>query len=317
MRDDKHGHNYDWTAMLRIFLLLLLVSTKSFGCASFLADPQNLRSGGSAKHFFQQLTEQRRLILKNETNAPCEVRLESLDILQRLDGAYRYASFRPGRSLYRSLASGLSIIDSQGNELLWKDIVLAPQETLVARLNVSNPPAGTSYGAVRAFFPKNPVWLALTEIYYSTDIEAPLLSLDGLNYQSKNESVEYTLKGRGDSYTFVHLDLKLIDPASGFEVDSFSPEQENSKTFMAYIRNYWLPGVNDEKIIKSSFQISSFIKAFVSQYQQANPQDSIPETIVLYIRPRYGIDIEGWKNHYYLSLKPKTVEIHLAKTDSL
>lgn len=301
-----------------LFILLTLLGAKAFACASFLADSTNQRSGGSAKHFFSHFNEQRRLILKNETNEPCEVRLESLDLLQRLDGGYRYATFQPGRSLYRSLSNGLSIIDSQGNELIWKDQILKPNEVLVARISISNSPSGTSYAAIRAYFPKNPVFLALTEIYFTKDIQPPRLSFDGLKYVPQTESVEYTLKGRGDSYTFIHFDLKLIDPSTGFEVDSFFPDHAERKMFVAYIKNYWLPGMNDEKIIKSSFKISSFIKAFISQYGAGNPVEvSVPEKIVLYIRPRYGIDTEGWKNHYYLSLPGKTVEINLPKEESL
>lgn len=300
-----------------LFILFFLLEAKAFACASFVADPTNPRSGGSAKHFFSHFNEQRRLILKNETNEPCEVRLEALDLLQRLDGGYRYAAFQPGRSLYRSLSTGLSIIDSQGNELLWRDQILKPNEILVARISLTNNQPGTSYAAIRAHFPKHPVFLALTEIYYTKDIQPPLLNFDGLKYVSQTESVEYTLKGRGDSYTFVHLDIKLIDPSTGFEVDSFSPEETDKRMFVAYIKNYWLPGMNDEKIIKSSFKMSSFIKAFISQYQASNPGVSLPEKIVLYIRPRFGIDTEGWKNHYYLSLPGKTIEINLPKADSL
>ncbi|WP_408098890.1 hypothetical protein ACJVC5_08220 [Peredibacter sp. HCB2-198] len=305
--------------MPQFFFILFaaLLSTKAFACASFVADSSNQRSGGSAKHFFSHLNEQRRLILKNETNEPCEVRLEALDLLQRLDGGYQYAAFQPGRTLYRSLSSGLSIIDTQGNELLWVDQVLRPNEVLVARIAITNSQPGTSYTAVRAYFPKNPVLLALTEIYFTKDIQPPRLSFDSPKYVSQTESVEYTLKGRGDSYTFVHLDLKLIDPATGFEVDSFFPDQEEKKMFVAYIKNYWLPGMNNEKIIKSSFKLGSFTRAFISQFQLANLGTPLPEKVVLYIRPRFGIDTEGWKNHFYLSLPGKTVEINLSKADSL
>lgn len=302
--------------MLRILIMLIIsgcFSAEVMACASFSADSTNVRSGGTVKHFFADKDEVKRLIIKNETDAPCKIKLEAHDILQKLDGGYRYLPFEPNRPLTRSLSPFISIVDSDGKELLWATVSIPAKESLITRINIQSQSIafpGTHYTAVRANFPENRSGLALTEIFYSNDYQSPMLSLDGLNYDPATQEISYTLKGKGNSYTFINFEVRLIDPETGIEVSGLSNAEGIFKPFTAYIRNFWLPGANDERMIRSKFSVASFNDVFKREVQKLYPDtDFKTKKWVAYIKLRHGIDIDGWKNHRYLALPPKTLEL--------
>ena len=296
-----------------IFLVFISQISNSWSCASFLADSKNLRSGGSVKHFFSTRDEKRNLIVKNETNKRCKIKLEVLDMIQRIDGSYRYVNFVPNRNINTSLASYLSVVSEEGDDILWNEITLAPKAVLKTRIGIQSEglKEGTYFSAIRAYFPEEPTHLLLTELYYSHgEYHAPELILKNLKYDSSKQTVNYTLKGIGSFYSFIYMDIVLVDPITGFEVDGFKNSQGEFIPFRSYIRNYWNTGARGQRMISSKFSIKDFNRYFKIEYTKKYPDtDWQTKSWVISIRLRYGIDVDGWKNHYYLALPTKLIEI--------
>lgn len=298
-----------------MFLILFIaIGMNAYPCASFLADKEDVRSGGSTKHFSSSTRGAKRIIIKNELNAPCELEIKLLDILPKSDGTYRYLAYHEGRSLYHSLSPVISIVDNEGRSLVRNLITLKAKEVVSAKIVIdeSHLEEGTYHGAFQTYFPKFPAQLSLAEVYYSKgEIATPQLSLSELSFNPLSQKVRYLIRGVGKYYTFIKFEISFIDPETGFELKGYENYRGEFKKFEAYIKNYWLPGKDDQRLIKSEFDLKNFNEIFKKKYSQKYPNtDWKTKKWVALVRLRYGIDFNKWSYHNYLSLPPKAVELY-------
>lgn len=302
-------------SVFKILLLLasFVASGKSMACASFLADAENPKSGGSVKHFFSEKEEPRKLLIKNETKEVCVIQLQLMDIAPKIDGAFRYVKFSPGQELGRSLAPSLEILDENGIDLLWEEIRLAPNQVLETRVGIleNSLKQGTYSAAIRAYFPDSPSSLLITELFYSKGLyRAPELIVKNLKYQADRDQVTYLLKGLGSFYSFVRFGLKMVDPVTGFEVSGTNNAQGHFVPFYGHIRNFWLPSSNDNRLIRAELRLRSLRKLFKRKYLEKYPEADINQLkSLLVVAPEYGIDTQSWQEHYYLQLPPQIIDV--------